>query len=231
MNDNLIAEIAGALSEPNVELIAQIVTVIGADRAREFLRQALDVEAGAGLTTKDGGRRRTPGGVFFYLVRGALPAKERRRVWPQDYKKTPPRPEGTRPEPLTWEEAKALIAQVIKTIGEAKSVKVTLVGRPQKVVSQKDCVVVSLKGRQPPSLPKGLPAVPEGSAITWAVFIANKQWNRVKDSITRNNDDQLIVEGYPIVGKGGVAAVMTTSCKSVLMERAQREQGRAAGQQ
>lgn len=218
MNDNLIAEIAGALSEPNVELIAQIVTVIGADRAREFLGAALEIESGAGLTTKDGGRRRTPGGVFFYLVRGALPAKERRRVWPQDYKKKP----APTVEPVTWEQAKALIAEVIQTVGEARTVKVTLIGRPQKVVSQKDCVVVSLKGKQPPSLPKGLPAVPEGSAITWAVFIANKQWNRVKDSITRNNDDQLIVEGYPIVGKGGVAAVMATSCKSVLMERAQR---------
>lgn len=218
MNDNLVAEIAGALTEPNVELIAQIVTIIGSDRAREFLRQALEIEAGAGLTTKDGGRRRTPGGVFFYLVRGALPAKERRRVWPQDYKKKP----APTVESVTWEQAKALIAEVIQTVGEARTVKVTLIGRPQKVVSQKDCVVVSLKGKQPPSLPKGLPAVPEGSAITWAVFIANKQWNRVKDSITRNNDDQLIIEGYPIVGKGGVAAVMTTSCKSVLMERAQR---------
>lgn len=218
MNDNLVAEIAGALAEPNVELIAQIVTIIGSDRAREFLRQALEIEAGAGLTTKDGGRRRTPGGVFFYLVRGNLKASERRKLWPQDYKKKP-RPSV---DPLTWEEAKALIAEVIKLVGEARNVKITLIGRPQKVVSQRDCVVVSLKGKQPPSLPKGLPAVPEGSAITWAVFIANKQWNRVKDSITQNKEDQLIVEGYPIVGKGGVAAVMATSCKSVLMERAQR---------
>ena len=123
-----------------------------------------------------------------------------------------------------------LIAQVVKEAGEAKTVKVTLVGRPQKVVGQKDCVVVSLRGKQPPALPKGLPAVPEGAAITWAVFIANKQWNRVKESMARNDNDQLVIEGYPIVGKGGVAAVMATSCKSMLMERAQREQLRAESQ-
>jgi hypothetical protein len=101
-------------------------------------------------------------------------------------------------------------------------VKVTLIGRPLKVVQQKECVVVSLKGKEPKNLPKGLPPVPEGSAITWAVFIVTKQWNRVKESIEANSDDQLIIEGYPIVGKGGIAAVMTTNCRSVLMERAQR---------
>ena len=228
MNDNLISEIAGALAEPNVELVSQIIAVIGADRAREFLRQALEVEAQGGMITKAGGRRRTPGGVFFYLVRGNLRAKERRQLWPQDYQKKKAAPAG--PEPLTWEEALALIAQVIKETGEAKTVKVTLIGRPLKVISQKDCVVASLKAGKIPALPKGLPAVPEGSAITWAVFIANKQWNRVKESIERNANDQLIVEGYPIVGKNGVAAVMATSCKSVLMERAQREQSRDTGQ-
>lgn len=228
MSDNLISEIADALSEPNTEMIGKIIAVIGEDRARDFLRRALEVEAGGGLMIKNGKRRRTPGGVFFHLVRGGLTAKDRRQLWPQDYKK---KPAVVKPEPLTWEEATALVTEVIKSVGEAKTVKVTLVGRPQKVVSQKDCVVVSLKGKQPPSLPKGLPAVPEGSAITWAVFIANKQWNRVRDSLTRNSDDQLIVEGYPIVGKGGVAAVMATSCKSVLMERAQRDQNRAAADQ
>lgn len=228
MNDNLISEIAGALAESNIELVSQIIAVIGEERAREFLRQALEVEAQGGMMTKAGGRRRTPGGVFFYLVRGSLRSKERRQLWPQDYQKKKPAAAG--PEPLTWEEALALIAQVIKETGEAKTVKVTLVGRPLKVISQKDCVVASLKAGKTPDLPKGLPAVPEGSAITWAVFIANKQWNRVKESIARNANDQLVVEGYPIVGKNGVAAVMATNCKSVLMERAQREQSRDTGQ-
>jgi hypothetical protein len=125
--------------------------------------------------------------------------------------------------PMTWEEAKALIGQVIKTPAEARTVKLTLVGRPQKVIAQQECVVVSLKGKEPPSLPKGLPPVPEGSAITWAVFIVNKPWNQVKASLEANPDDQIIIEGYPLVGKNGVAAVMATNCKSVLLERAQRE--------
>ncbi len=40
---------------------------LGPERARALLGQALTVEAQGGLTLPDG-RRRTPGGVFFYLV-------------------------------------------------------------------------------------------------------------------------------------------------------------------
>lgn len=127
-------------------------------------------------------------------------------------------------QPMTWDEAKQVIGQVIKTPREARAVKLTLIGRPLKVIQQKDCVVASLKGREPKTLPNGLPAIPEGSAITWAVFIVNKQWNKVKESIEQNPNDALIIEGYPIVGKNGVAAVMANNCKNVLMEHAQREQ-------
>jgi hypothetical protein len=41
--------------------------------------------------------------------------------------------------------------------------------------------------------------------------------------IEQNSNDALIREGYPIVGKNGVAAGMATNGKSVLMERAGRE--------
>jgi hypothetical protein len=202
--------------------------VIGPERAQDFLRQALDVEAQGGMMIADQSRRRTPGGVFFYLIRKSVSKEERKAIFPT----TPPNKRKKRAKPtakapaqaLTWEEAKQLIAQVIKTPGEARTVKVTLIGRPLKVIQQKDCVVASMKGREPKTLPKGLPPVPEGSAITWAVFIVNKQWIRVKASIEQNQDDALIIEGYPIVGKNGVAAVMTTNCKSVMMERTQREQ-------
>jgi hypothetical protein len=89
-------------------------------------------------------------------------------------------------------------------------------------------VVVSLKGKEPPSLPKGLPPLPGGSAITWAVFIVHKQWNKIKASIEQYIDDQLIIEGYPLVSKNGVAALMAMNCKSVLMERTQCEQKTSA---
>src|SRR4029079_17070701 len=120
-----------------------------------------------------------------------------------------PKPKERKPAPVptqavvappvlapTWDEVKQLVKAAMQQIGEAKTVKITLIGRPSKVVQQPSCVVVAMKGKAPPSLPKGLPAPPTNSAITWAVFIANKQWNGVKDSIIGNPEDNLIVEGY-----------------------------------
>jgi len=80
-----------------------------------------------------------------------------------------------------------------------------------------------MKGKAPPSLPKGLPTPPVNSAVIWVVFIVNKQWNAVKDSINSNPEDNLIVEGYPIIDpKNGANVVLVTSCKSVMQERAAR---------
>lgn len=221
-------EIAQALDERRIDLVNAVITTIGLERAQAFLEETKRIEAAGGMITKNEQRRRTPGGVFFQLIKDQVTKEERKAIFAleQKKKKKKKKRSAAKPSeqraPLTWEEAKQLIAQSIKTSGEARTVKVTLIGRPLKVIQQKDCVVVSMKGREPKTLPKGLPPVPEGSAITWAVFIVTKQWNRVKESIEANDNDQLIIEGYPIVGKGGIAAVMTTNCKSVLMERAQR---------
>lgn len=221
-------EIAQALDERRVDLVSAAITTLGLERVRAFLEETRRVEAAGGMPTKNEQRRRTPGGVFFQIIKDQVTKEERKVIFALEQKKKKkkkkrsPAKAADQRAPLTWEEAKQLIAQVIKTPGEARTVKVTLIGRPLKVIQQKDCVVVSMKGREPKTLPKGLPPVPEGSAITWAVFIVTKQWNRVKESIEANENDQLIIEGYPIVGKGGIAAVMTTNCKSVMMERAQR---------
>jgi hypothetical protein len=238
--NNLVTEITSQLNEPARVLIRRIVIVTGVERAKALLQQTLDIEAAGGKLTLDGTRRKTPGGVFISLARAqATSAKERKKMFDPHQ---PPKPvtaaasgtaESSIPAPtqaavappaLTWDEAKALVAQAIQSIGGAKTVKITLIGRPSKVVQQQTCVVVAMQGREPPSLPKGLPTPPANSVLTWAVFIANKQWNAVKDTLTANAEDQLIIEGYPVIDpKSSASVVLVTSCKSVMQERAQRE--------
>jgi hypothetical protein len=276
-----VDQICADLREGNRAAVKRVVAAIGVDPSLTLLQQTLELETNGGMLTRDGQRRRTPGGVFFQLARAVVPKDLHPQVFPMPYVlrrekrrreqasrqneraetgaaerkerqdssdqeatapatsseseqrmpaqekavRTPAAPVQRAPvaPPMTWEEAKALIAQSIKTPGEAKTVKFTLIGRPLKVMAQPECVVVSLKGKEPPSLPKGLPPIPEGSATTWAVFVVTKQWHKVKASIEQHTDDQLIIEGYPLVGKNGVAAVMALNCKSVLLERAQRE--------
>ena len=231
---DLTAIIATQLNEPNTRLIQQIIEAIGPEQTQAHLSATLEIEAKDGMLTSDGSRRRTPGGVFFLLARKAMPGKLRRKLWPIGRKhkttgqttapshtkdKRTPAPVPT----LTWAEAKQLITQAVQNIGEARTVKITLIGRPGRVVEQTNCVVVAMKGKEPPSLPKGLPTPPANSAITWAVFIATKQWTKVKDSITANQEDQLIIEGYPLIDpKSSASVVLATSVKSVAQERAQR---------
>jgi hypothetical protein len=227
--------IAKALNEPNIALLRIVIDAIGPEQAQTHLAATLEVEAAGGMMTADGSRRRTPGGVFFLLARKAMPGPLRRKIWPvgrkpqRDDQSNGPAQTQANPTPaplptLTWEDAKQLISQAVQSIGEARTVKITLVGRPGRVVEQTNCVVVAMKGKEPPSLPKGLPTPPANSAITWAVFIATKQWAKVKDSLQKNGEDQLIIEGYPLIDpKSKASVVLALSVKSVAQERAQRE--------
>ncbi len=230
--NELADAIAKALGERNIALLRIVIDAIGPEQAQQHLAATLEIEAAGGMMTADGSRRRTPGGVFFQLVRKAMPGPMRRKIWPvvrtakapgQNAAPIQPHAKPTPLPALTWEDAKQLISQAIQSIGEARTVKITLIGRPGRVVEQANCVVVAMKGKESPSLPKGLPTPPANSAVTWAVFIATKQWAKVKDSIQKNGEDQLIIEGYPLIDpKSQASVVLALSVKSVAQERAQR---------
>lgn len=229
VDEALMKQIAETLNEPNIALLREVLAVIGPERAQEFFQKTLEIEAQGGLMLKNGSRRRTPGGVFFYTVRTTIPKSEERLIWPPANKAKEGAAAPPPIQPMPWEEAKQLVLTAIKSVGEAKTVKITLIGRPSKVIQQQNCVVIALKGKEPPSLPKGLPTPPANSAITWAVFIANKQWSKVKESIQGNSADQLIIEGYPLVDpKSSASVVLATSVKSVAQERAQREEKKSS---
>ena len=59
--------IAKRLREKKVHLIHALVQHFGGDTAQEALKETLQVEAGGGMTTRDGSRRRDAGGVFLEL--------------------------------------------------------------------------------------------------------------------------------------------------------------------
>ena len=100
--------------------------------------------------------------------------------------------------------------------------KVTLIGRPGKVETRGQAVVFRMQGKPPGPLPKGLPPVPTTPPLTWMVMVALRQWNRVKDSVTTNQDDALILEGYPMM-QGTQPVLLVQSCVSMLQQRAQKQ--------
>nr|CDS15020.1 phosphorylated adapter rna export protein [Echinococcus granulosus] len=68
-SDEAVSAIANFLEEDREDLIGRIVKTIGVKRALEFCYLTEDIEKCGGLCTMDGTRRRTPGGVFFVLIR------------------------------------------------------------------------------------------------------------------------------------------------------------------
>ncbi len=103
-------------------------------------------------------------------------------------------PHAPRP-PFVWDEADPIIAELLAHTGEASTVNVTVIGRPNQVVECQG-VVVAFRSTKAPTLPKGLPPLPS-TPTTYMIFIQQKQWNKVQVAM-QQPDDALIVEGYPV---------------------------------
>jgi hypothetical protein len=109
-------------------------------------------------------------------------------------------------------------------------VKLTIIGRPQKIVDAKSSVITVFQSPEPPqSLPKGLPQ-PTATQTPYAVFIAKQQWQKVAGSLQEHAEDELIIEGYPYFEpKLSGMAVLAQKVTTKLMERARREKRKAEG--
>ncbi|XP_060062756.1 phosphorylated adapter RNA export protein-like [Ylistrum balloti] len=69
--EKVIKAILDMLDEPNTDLFARIVRVIGRGLALKYAHQTEDVESAGGLWTYGGERRRTPGGVYIQLLKNS----------------------------------------------------------------------------------------------------------------------------------------------------------------
>lgn len=121
-----------------------------------------------------------------------------------------------------WENHETLAEPALAKKGVATTVKITLVGRPGKVIERKDAVIVTLTGAKPPSLPKGLPILPDDAVTVYLVYIASKQWSKVAAPI-HNPEDRLVIEGHPFMDeKLKVIGVLTQNVTTVMTQRALR---------
>jgi hypothetical protein len=221
MDDLTVEQFAEVVQEPRLPLRWQVLQILGQHRCTAVLADTLTCEANGGMLTKHGSRRRTPGGVFFQLVKERATPQERRRLFPPPAPQKYQRPQGQQsqgaPEApvLTWDEVQTITqTRATAPAGEARIMKLTLIGRPGKVEVRGHVAVVRMQGKAPGPLPKGLPPLPYAPALTWTVMVVLRQWNRVKDSVTGHQDDQLIVEGYPRM-QDTTHVLMAQSCVSM----------------
>ena len=189
------------------QIIVRGVKVLGEETALSLLQETHAKEAAGGVMLPDGSRRRTPGGVYFYLVKQATSAAQQQQIF--GYAVGTPRrtqatsqaqPQGPVASPaLVWTERHPVLQEADKDKGEVRPVKITVIGRPKTVGERNQCVVMSMQqGPTIPSLPKGLPLPTKVEATTYTVYIASKQWHKVTEAL-KDLEDVLIVEGWPMI--------------------------------
>lgn len=85
-----IAEALGETENVPLRELEAIVQVCGVSFAQAILKETEEVEASGGLMTSDGKKRRTKGGVFFYLARYRMSRNARYIVYNRKGKMPPP---------------------------------------------------------------------------------------------------------------------------------------------
>ena len=81
-----IIEQLGETEEEPRKTIYQIVKKLGVDEALHFIQKTLEVENTGGIMVADQSRRRTTGGVFFYLIKTEAPPEITKHIF---HKKLP----------------------------------------------------------------------------------------------------------------------------------------------
>jgi len=241
----MIADTLGETEEGARKSILHIVRAAGRTHARELLNMTLQAEAHGGVMVPDGSRRRTPGGVFFSLAYSIGKAKNGRpiqRPWNgakkprqeqapvQAEAQAPVKQPKPTPQPVpvfVWNDRLAAMKEAMQEKGSATTVKMTLIGRPGYVLDKQQFVVVTMEHAKTPALPKGLPT-PPSTPTQYGVYIAAKQWSKVKEALA-DPEDALIVEGVPKIDMElGAIAVFTTNVTTKKLQMAKKQPQQAA---
>lgn len=224
-------EVAQALGETDtmpMSQIAQIIEAMGRDFVKENLEKTEEIEAGDGIKTDDGKRRRTKGGVFFYLVKGKMESDIRKQIFP-NFGKRPKTPV------VAWEKRQDFIDDLIAAdeAGNMRYVQVTLHGRPGKIVTEGDTVMTTIQHTHKETpLPRGVPHPPQDQATFYTVYLAKKQWEEVEATLKQYRADRMIVEGTLFYDQAtqSVAVMGTKVTTRRQLKDAKKERDAAADQ-
>ena len=165
--------------------------------ARDVLRDTEKVMALGGMLTLEGDRMRTKGGVFFYLARGRMSDETRQIIFPPRTvrnKRKEDRASAGLP-PFDWPKRKEVIQPLLAKLGEVETVRITLIGRPGEIETRKELIVTTMTHNfSPPTLPRGVPDLPETPTI-YTVYISARQWRKVEKEVLGSPDVKMVVEG------------------------------------
>ena len=189
------AEIADALGETDDiprATVLRAVQRLGVAAAQALLRETLAIEEQGGLWLRDGSRRRTAGGVFFFLLRERTEKPDRLAIF---------YPEHESIVPLDPDELAPLLAPAAGwKRGSAERTQIIVTGRPARipppdVPPETPYVIFNLETAMDrlPALAKGLP--PVTGATTFRVLADTGQWRRLAPQLAAQPDMSISILG------------------------------------
>jgi hypothetical protein len=163
----------------------------GADFAREMLKETMELEAIGGMLTADGTRRRTPGGVYFYITKGKLSPELRQVIFPGF-------PQLEKAITVPWEERHRLTNPIFEAQDfgiMTTAPRITLFGRARHIEKQDNSYLMILEhSLEPVAFARGVPTPPTQPTL-YTVYMGKEQYARIEKTLRRNPKDSIIVEG------------------------------------
>lgn len=216
-------DVAKQLNESGGDPVRQIALIaehLGTDFVKENLEETLKIEAEGGMMTQEGERRRTPGGVFFYLVKGKMQPNVRQIIFPNFGQQA-------KGGVVEWKDRGEYVEKAMQDRGELRRVSITVVGRPSNVVIEENSVFAVFNYEHPNApYPRGVPQPPE-KPDTYVVYMSMKHWEPVAEAV-QNPKDELIVDGtLSWDDEHKCLAIFGTRVTTRLTEKRQRRQDRS----
>ena len=190
---SLAEELAEELNETKPQPKRQIELLLehmGEEFVRTKIEEAKKVEADGGMMVDDGSRRRTLGGVFFYVAKLDVPIDRRLLIFPNFG-------QAKRGKVIEWHERHEYVDKLLDADehGDMQYVKTMVQGRPGKIEIMDNSVVTTIQHihRRIP-MPRGVPFPPD-TPMTYVIYMSLRHWEKVKESLEKYNSDKLIAEG------------------------------------
>lgn len=184
-----IAKALGETEEVPIRQIESIVKVMGEEFAKAAVQETLEIEEKGGLKTEDGKRRRTVGGVFFYLVKGKLTNSQKLAIFPNFGQKYG--------EVVEWAERIPYLTKLFEEpdFGKIRHLSITVHGRPGEIIEHDNTIIIPVVHEHKPTpFPRGVPQPPLDPAV-YVVYMAKKHWEAIKESLENYPSDRMVVEG------------------------------------
>jgi hypothetical protein len=202
------SRLAEVLQEPEKALLGRVLKTLGQERCAQVLAETLSTEANGGMLIKSGARRRTPGGVFFELVKERCTGKERHYLFaPRPVKHASPgKPQAApapelAPMPLPLDLWKGLTPMPVTA-----TLKLVLRDLPE--TRERDGMVYLALTNEPKGLPKNI------SLDSGPLYLTSpaKQWRaactRAEQIRASGTPALLIIEAHVSTKEGALIGVV-----------------------